>query len=79
MNGTEVLAALRRRDDTPAVIVTAMGDAPHRIGALRYGADDYMVKPNHPGDVVARVQAVLCCSQNYAPAALNLLMQRRSG
>ncbi|CCJ74950.1 two-component system regulatory protein [Cronobacter muytjensii 530] len=40
-------------------MVTAMGDTPDRIGALRYGADDYVVKPYHPGEVVARVQAVL--------------------
>ncbi|MDF2040411.1 MULTISPECIES: response regulator [unclassified Pantoea] len=66
MNGTEVLAALRRRDDTPVIMVTAMGDAPDRIGALRYGADDYVVKPYHPGEVVARVQAVLRRSQNSA-------------
>jgi len=59
MNGTEVLAALRRRGNTPVIMVTAMGDAPDRIGALRYGADDYVVKPYHPGEVVARVQAVL--------------------
>lgn len=69
MNGTEVLAALRRRDDTPVIMVTAMGDAPDRIGALRYGADDYVVKPYHPGEVVARVQAVLRRSQSHAPVA----------
>lgn len=69
MNGTEVLAALRRRDDTPVIMVTAMGDAPDRIGALRYGADDYVVKPYHPGEVVARVQAVLRRSQPPAAAA----------
>ncbi|MGP2539958.1 response regulator [Pantoea eucalypti] len=67
MNGTEVLASLRRRDDTPVIMVTAMSDAPDRIGALRYGADDYVVKPYHPGEVVARVQAVLRRSQNSAP------------
>ncbi len=43
----------------PVIMVTAMGDMPDRIGALRYGADDYVVKPYHPGEVVARVQAVL--------------------
>lgn len=69
MNGTEVLAALRRRDDTPVIMVTAMGDAPDRIGALRYGADDYVIKPYHPGEVVARVQAVLRRSQSHAPVA----------
>lgn len=59
LNGTEVLAALRRKSDVPVIMVTAMGDTPDRIGALRYGADDYVVKPYHPGEVVARVQAVL--------------------
>lgn len=59
MNGTEVLASLRRKSDVPVIMVTAMGDMPDRIGALRYGADDYVVKPYHPGEVVARVQAVL--------------------
>ncbi|EGT4356526.1 response regulator [Cronobacter sakazakii] len=59
MNGTEVLATLRRSSDVPVIMVTAMGDTPDRIGALRYGADDYVVKPYHPGEVVARVQAVL--------------------
>ncbi|MDX5630512.1 MULTISPECIES: response regulator [unclassified Brenneria] len=59
MNGTEILAAVRRKSDTPVIMVTAMGDAPDRIGALRYGADDYVVKPYNPGEVVARVQAVL--------------------
>lgn len=72
MNGTEVLAALRRRDDTPVIMVTAMGDAPDRIGALRYGADDYVVKPYNPGEVVARVQAVLRRSQNKAPVTETL-------
>ena len=59
INGTEVLAAVRRRGNTPVIMVTAMGDIPDRIGALRYGADDYVVKPYNPGEVVARVQAVL--------------------
>ncbi|MEN0616244.1 response regulator [Klebsiella indica] len=59
MNGTEVLAAIRRKGNIPVIMVTAMGDAPDKIGALRYGADDYVVKPYNPGEVVARVQAVL--------------------
>ncbi|PKE28909.1 DNA-binding response regulator [Rahnella sp. AA] len=59
MRGTDVLAAIRRTSNTPIIMVTAMGDMPDKIGALRYGADDYVVKPYHPGEVVARVQAVL--------------------
>lgn len=59
MNGTEVLAAVRRKSDVPVIMISAMGETPDKIGALRYGADDYVVKPYIPGEVVARVQAVL--------------------
>jgi len=59
MSGTDVLAPLRREPRTPVIMVTAMGDMPDKIGALREGADDYVVKPYNPGEVVARVQAVL--------------------
>lgn len=58
-SGTEVLAAVRRSSDTAVIMVTAMGDEPEKLGALRYGADDYVVKPYNPKEVVARVHAVL--------------------
>lgn len=59
MSGTDVLLAVRRCSDTPVIMVTAMGDEPEKLGALRYGADDYVVKPYNPKEVVARVHAVL--------------------
>ena len=59
LNGTEVLAGLRRKSDVPVIMVTAMGDTPDRIGALRYGADDYVVKPVHLDELAARVRALL--------------------
>lgn len=59
INGNDVLAAVRRKGDIPVIMVSAMGDMPDKIGALRYGADDYVVKPYNPGEVVARVHAVL--------------------
>jgi len=67
MNGTEVLAAVRRKGDIPVIMVSAMGDTTDKIGALRYGADDYVVKPYNPGEVVARVQAVLRRTSNLTP------------
>ncbi|MFK8397781.1 response regulator [Pseudomonas sp. BGr12] len=59
MNGSDVLNAVRKRGDTPVIMVTAIGDEPEKLGALRYGADDYVVKPYNPKEVVARVHAVL--------------------
>lgn len=59
LGGTEVLSAIRRAGDTPVIMVTAIGDEPEKLGALRYGADDYIVKPYSPKEVVARVFAVL--------------------
>lgn len=59
MSGTDVLLALRRRSDIPVIMITAVDDGPDKISALRFGADDYVVKPYNPGEVVARVHAVL--------------------
>jgi len=59
LNGTEILCQLRKSSDVPVIMITAMGDAADKIGALRYGADDYIVKPYHPGEVMARVNAVM--------------------
>lgn len=59
MHGKEVLLAIRRSKDVPVIMVTAMCDTHDIVGALGQGADDYVVKPYDPGEVVARVQAVL--------------------
>jgi len=66
VSGTEVLSTVRRSSDTPVIMVTAMGDEPEKLGALRYGADDYVVKPYNPKEVVARVHAVLRRSNSSA-------------
>lgn len=59
LDGWEVLAELRRRGDTPVVMVTALDQDIDRLQGLRFGADDYVVKPFNPVEVVARVKAVL--------------------
>lgn len=58
-DGYEVLAAIRRRGDTPVIIVTALAEDLDKLQALRIGADDYVVKPFNPLEVVARAKAVL--------------------
>lgn len=59
LNGNEVLSAIRQHASTPVIMVTAVGGDTQRIGALLYGADDYVVKPYNLSEVVARVHAVL--------------------
>ncbi len=58
-DGFEVLAELRRRGETPVIFITAMADDIDKLMALRIGADDYIVKPFNPAEVVARSKAVL--------------------
>lgn len=61
IGGLDVLRRVaERRPDPPAVILlTARGEESDRISGLRLGADDYVVKPFSPGELVARVEAVL--------------------
>jgi DNA-binding response OmpR family regulator len=60
-DGLEVMRRLRERrpDDTRVILLTARGEATDRIAGLRRGADDYVVKPFAPAELVARVDAVL--------------------
>lgn len=58
-DGWEVLAQVRRRGDTPVIMLTARDQDADKLAALRLGADDYIVKPFNPAEVVARVAAVL--------------------
>ncbi|MDK4717620.1 response regulator [Rhizobium sp. CNPSo 4039] len=59
LDGWGVLAEIRRRGDTPVVMATALDKDIDRLQALRVGADDYIVKPFNPVEVVARVKAIL--------------------
>jgi DNA-binding response OmpR family regulator len=58
-DGLDVTRELRRASNIPIVILTARGDESDRIVGLELGADDYMVKPFSPKELVARVRAVL--------------------
>lgn len=63
MDGFETLAALRKVEDTPVLMVTALAEDLDKLQALRLGADDYVVKPFNPLEVVARARAILRRSQ----------------
>ena len=59
MDGLDVMREIRRTAPTPVIVVTARGDETDRIVGLEIGADDYVVKPFSPKELVARVRAVL--------------------
>ena len=58
-DGFEVCRELRRVSDVPILMITARGEDFERIMGLDIGADDYIVKPFSPGEVMARVRAIL--------------------
>ena len=59
VDGLEVARRVRRRGETPIIMLTARGDEADRIAGLELGADDYVVKPFSPQELVSRVRAVL--------------------
>jgi DNA-binding response OmpR family regulator len=58
-SGIEVLRRLRRESDVPVLFLTARTDEADRVLGLELGADDYLVKPFSPRELVARVGAIL--------------------
>jgi DNA-binding response OmpR family regulator len=59
VSGEEICRQIRERSDVPIVMLTAKGAEEERIDGLSLGADDYLVKPFSPRELVARVAAVL--------------------
>lgn len=60
LNGWEVLKRIRQSNQrTPVIMLTALDQDVDKVTALRMGADDFVIKPFNPNEVVARVHAVL--------------------
>ncbi len=59
MDGWELCRQLRETYDLPILMLTAKGEIRQKIKGLQLGADDYLVKPFEPQELVARVQALL--------------------
>jgi two-component system catabolic regulation response regulator CreB len=58
-SGFDLCRQLRRHSDVPVLFVTARGDEVDRVVGLEIGADDYVVKPFSPRELVARVKTIL--------------------
>ncbi|MBL9072846.1 response regulator [Tabrizicola sp.] len=58
-DGVTLTRALRQRMSTPVLLLTARGEAANRIEGLEAGADDYLVKPFEPKELLLRINAIL--------------------
>ena len=57
-SGTDVCSELRRESMTPVILLTARGEETDRLLGFALGADDYIVKPFSPRELVSRIQVI---------------------
>lgn len=69
MDGLEACTAIREEKTTPIVLLTAKGEEANRVEGFETGADDYIVKPFSPREVVLRIKAILRRSLVTLPIA----------
>jgi two-component system phosphate regulon response regulator OmpR len=67
--GLDFAAGLRRTDDVPILMLTAMGETKDRITGLEAGVDDYLGKPFEPLELLLRIQSILRRNRPATPAA----------
>ncbi len=71
MNGHEVLRQLRRaRIDTPILILSGNDDTDNKIRGFGFGADDYLTKPFHREELIARIHAIIRRSKGHAQSII---------
>ncbi|PIE16729.1 MAG: DNA-binding response regulator [Rhodobacterales bacterium] len=72
MNGNEVLRQLRlARIDTPILILTGSDDTESKIKSFGFGADDYLTKPFHREELVARIHAIIRRSKGHSQSVIS--------
>ena len=64
MDGIEVIKRIRKDSNVPVIMLTAKGETFDKVLALELGADDYIVKPFEPKELIARIKAVIRRSEN---------------
>lgn len=84
MDGKDVIVALREWTEAPILVLSARHDEAERIAALDMGADDFVTKPFHMGELQARLRAALRhqarrrgAESNYAAHGLEIDFERR--
>jgi len=68
-DGLSLARHVRQRSDMPIIMLTGKGDLIDRVAGLEAGADDYIAKPFHLREVLARIRTVLRRGRTTAPAA----------
>ncbi len=68
-SGLHLAGDLRKKIETPILMLTAMGESEDRIAGFEHGADDYLVKPFEPRELVLRLKALLRRAARPAAAA----------
>jgi len=72
-DGLDITRTVRRESDVPIIMLTARSEESDKLVGLELGADDYMVKPFSPKELVARVRAVLRRAEGRAGPAADIL------
>jgi two-component system cell cycle response regulator CtrA len=71
IDGYEVLHRLRAaKVDTPILILSGLSDMHHKVKGLGIGADDYLTKPFHKSELVARIQAIIRRSKGHSQSVI---------
>jgi DNA-binding response OmpR family regulator len=73
VNGYTVTQEVRKTSNMPIIFLSARGDEWDKVKGLRFGADDYLVKPFHSGELIARIETVL--RRSIQPAHKNILLK----
>ena len=65
-DGIDLIKTVKDKSNTPAILLTAMGETESRIAGLKIGADDYLSKPFEPEELYLRIQKLLALFKNDA-------------
>lgn len=72
MDGLDVCARIRQTSGVPIIMLTARGDTPDVVRGLESGADDYVVKPFNPKELVARIRTRLRPAQDTQATTITI-------
>lgn len=73
IDGMKVCQTIRQTSTVPIIMLTAKGQTTDKIEGLQLGADDYIVKPFDPNELIARLQAVLRRTQSEKNSSTDLI------